>query len=139
LRHGRAAGIQDRRRATHGDAFRLVEADGLFWLSAKQPDGWRTMYAFNLEPQIPADFDLANYYTSTSSKVPFTNMLIMERVGRDRRYKIVNRRFMIEARDGKLLSERIVEGADELWTMLDKTFGVTPPAPAGELLSRIRA
>ena len=96
------------------------------------------MYAFNLEPQIPADFDLANYYTSTSSKVPFTNMLIMERVGRDRRYKIVNRRFMIEARDGKLLSERIVEGADELWTVLDKTFGVTPPAPAGELLSRIR-
>ena len=73
--------------------FRLAEADGLFWLSAKQPAGWRTMYAFNLEPQIPADFELANYYTSTSSSVPFTSMLIIERVGRDRRYKLVNRRF----------------------------------------------
>jgi N-hydroxyarylamine O-acetyltransferase len=46
--------------------FRLAEAEGLFWLSAKQPDGWRTMYAFNFEPQIPSDFELANYYTSTS-------------------------------------------------------------------------
>jgi N-hydroxyarylamine O-acetyltransferase len=41
--------------------YRLAEAEGLFWLSAKQPNGWRTMYAFNLEPQIHADFELANY------------------------------------------------------------------------------
>jgi N-hydroxyarylamine O-acetyltransferase len=119
--------------------FRLREAEGLCWLSAKQPNGWRIMYAFNLEPQIPSDFELANYYTSTSPNVPFTNTLIMERVGRDRRYKIVNRRFMIEARDGELLSERIIESADELRAVLDKTFSVTPPATADELLSRIRA
>jgi N-hydroxyarylamine O-acetyltransferase len=61
------------------------------------------MYAFNLEPQIPADFELANYYASTSPNVPFTSMLIVERVGRDSRHKIVNRPFMIEARDGELL------------------------------------
>jgi N-hydroxyarylamine O-acetyltransferase len=95
------------------------------------------MYAFNLEPQIPSDFELANYYTSTSCNVPFTSMLIMERVGRNRRYKIVNRQFLIEARDGELISERIIESADELWTLLDETFGVTPPAPADKLLSRI--
>jgi N-hydroxyarylamine O-acetyltransferase len=64
-------------------------------------------------------------------------MLIVERVGRDSRHKIVNRRFMMEARDGELLSERTFESAEELWTVLDKTFGVTPPAPADELLSRI--
>jgi N-hydroxyarylamine O-acetyltransferase len=87
--------------------------------------------------QIPADFELANYYTSTSPNVPFTSKLIAERVGRDSRHKIVNRRFMIEARDGELLSERTF--AEELWTVLDKTFGVTPPAPADELLSRFRA
>ena len=119
--------------------YRLAEAEGLLWLSAKQPNGWRTMYAFNLEPQIPADFELANYYTSTSPNVVFTSTLIVERVGRDNRQKIVNRRFMIEARDGQLLSEQILESAEELATVLDKTFGVTTPAPADELLSRIRA
>ena len=52
--------------------YRLSEADGLFSLSAKQPAGWRTMYAFNLEPQIQSDHELANWYTSTSPLVPFT-------------------------------------------------------------------
>jgi N-hydroxyarylamine O-acetyltransferase len=118
--------------------YRLAEAEGLFWLSAKQPNGWRTMYAFNLEPQIPADFELANYYTSTSPNVPFTSMLIVERVERDSRRKIVNRRFMIEARDGELRSERTFKSAEELASVLDKAFGVTPPVPADELLSRIR-
>ncbi len=45
--------------------YRLNENGGRFWLSAKQPAGWRTMYAFNLEPQIPADYELANWFTST--------------------------------------------------------------------------
>jgi N-hydroxyarylamine O-acetyltransferase len=119
--------------------YRLSEADGLFWLSAKQPESWRMMYAFNLEPQLPADYELANYYTSTSPQALFTSNLIMERVGRDERHKLVNRRFRVEARDGELVLERIVESADELWTVLDETFGVTPPAPADQLLSRIRA
>ena len=30
------------------------------WLSAKRPGGWRTMYAFNLEPQITADYEVGN-------------------------------------------------------------------------------
>ena len=47
--------------------YRLSETDGLFSLSAKQPAGWRTMYVFNMEPQIPSDYELSNWFTSTSS------------------------------------------------------------------------
>jgi N-hydroxyarylamine O-acetyltransferase len=39
--------------------YRLSESDGLFSLSAKQPAGWRVKYAFNLEPQIQSDHELA--------------------------------------------------------------------------------
>jgi N-hydroxyarylamine O-acetyltransferase len=118
--------------------YRLSEANGLFSLSATQPAGWRTMYAFNLEPQIQSDYEVGNWFTSTNPHVPFTNMLIMERVSSDKRYKLVNRRFTIEARDGRLAVERIIESADELRQVLDEIFNVTPPAPVEEIFARIR-
>ena len=118
--------------------YRLSEADGLFLLSATQPAGWRTMYAFNLEPQIQSDYEIGNWFTSTSPLMPFTSMLIMERVSNDKRYKLVNRRFTIEARDGQLAVERLIDSADELRQVLDETFNVTPPASVEEIFTLIR-
>jgi N-hydroxyarylamine O-acetyltransferase len=117
--------------------YRLSEADALFSLSAKRADGWRTMYVFNQEPQIQSDFELGNWFTSTSPLVPFTNMLIMERVSSGKRYKLANRRFTIEGRDGVAEVERSIGSAAELGQMLDETFQVTPPVPPQEIFSRI--
>lgn len=117
--------------------YRLSEADGLFSLSAKQPEGFRTMYAFDLAPQLPSDYDLGNWFTSTSPLVPFTNMLLMERLGADRRYKLANRRLVIEARDGAVATERKLGDADELRKVLEETFNVVPPAPAEEVFARL--
>ena len=33
-------------------------------LQAKLPAGWHDLYRFTLEPQIPADYVVANWYTS---------------------------------------------------------------------------
>jgi N-hydroxyarylamine O-acetyltransferase len=51
----------------------LSESDGMFTLRAKQPDGWRVMYMFDLHPQIHADFELGNWYTSTSPGTPLVD------------------------------------------------------------------
>jgi N-hydroxyarylamine O-acetyltransferase len=117
--------------------YKLSEFDGLFSLAAKQPAGWRTMYVFDLEPQIHSDYELGNWYTSTSPLVPFTSMLIMERVSSDRRYKLVNRRLKIEARDSEVISEHSIGSVEELRQVLDETFNVTPPAPIEQIFSRI--
>jgi N-hydroxyarylamine O-acetyltransferase len=117
--------------------YRLSESGGLFSLSAKQPAGWRTMYVFDLAPQIQSDYELANWYTSTSPLTPFTNMLIMERVSSDKRYKLVNRRLRIETRDGQVMSERSIGSAKELRQILDETFNVTPPTPVEDIFNRI--
>src|ERR1700722_12511642 len=90
----------DAEQRTAMGTYRLSEADGLFSLSARRPSGWRTMYVFNLEPQIQSDYELGNWFTSTSADAPFVNTLIMERLGSDKRYKLMNRRLTIEARDG---------------------------------------
>ena len=117
--------------------YRLDESGGLFSLSAKQPAGWRTMYVFDLAPQIQSDYELGNWYTSTSPLVPFTSMLVMERVSNDKRYKLVNRRLRIETRDGELMSERSIGSAEEMRQVLDETFNVAPPAPVEDVYNRI--
>lgn len=117
--------------------YRLSESGGLFSLSARQPAGWRTMYVFDLAPQIQPDYELSSWYTSTSPLAPFTSMLIMERVSSDKRYKLVNRRLRIETRDGQVMSERSIGSADELHQILDETFNVTPPAPIEDIFNRI--
>src|SRR5258705_4991990 len=123
----------DIEQRTEMGTYKLSEADGLFSLSAKQPNGWRTMYVFDLAPQLQSDYELGNWFTSTSPNVPFTSTLIMERVSTNKRYKLKNRRLTIEAREGHLIGERSIDNAKELQQVLDETFAVTPPAPIEEV------
>jgi N-hydroxyarylamine O-acetyltransferase len=124
----------------HGTAmgtFRLTRTGDMFALNVKQPVGWRTAYVFNLEPQLPSDYELANWYTSTNPNVPFMDTLIMERLTCERRYKLVNRRHIIEARDGRVVEERLIDNADEFAAILDRTFHISPPASASEIFERL--
>ena len=127
----------DAETCTQMGTYRLSKIDSLFWLSAKQPLGWRGMYAFDLVPQLQSDIELANWFTSTSPLVPFTSKLVMERVSNDKRYKLINRRFLIEARDGKVVDERSIGNAKELAQVLDQIFNVSSPVPAEEIFSRL--
>ena len=117
--------------------FRLTLADGMYSLSAKQPSGWRTAYVFDLQPQIPSDYELGNWYTSTSSRAPFLSTLIMERLASDKRYKLVNNRFAVEGRDGLVCEERVIGSASEFGQILDEIFGVETPLPVEEIFAKL--
>ena len=119
--------------------YRLTESGGLFTLAAKQPAGWRTAYVFDLTPQLPADYELGNWYTSTNPAAPFPNVLIMERVGGGQRCKLINRRFITEARDGEVLEERLMAAADQFGHVLKEVFGVISPVPVEALFARIES
>ena len=123
-------------RTTMG-TYRLTEAGGLFSLSAKRPAGWRTMYVFDLEPQIQSDYEVSSWFASTHPNLPFSTTLIMERVNSDRRHKLTNRRLIVEACDGQPVEDRSIGSADELRQVLDETFNVMPPAPVDEIFARI--
>ena len=127
----------DVEQTTAMGTYRLTESGGLFSLSTRQPAGWRTMYVFDLAPQIQSDYELGNWYTSTSPLVPFTSMLVMERVTSEKRYKLVNRRLVIETRDGQMMSERSISHAEELRQVIDELFNVTPPVPIEDIFNRI--
>jgi N-hydroxyarylamine O-acetyltransferase len=116
--------------------YRLRQTDGLLSLSAKRQARWRDMYVFDLQPQIQADYELGNWFTSTGPVVPFTTRLVMERIASNRRHKLVNRLLSTEARDGEVVAERTLQNATELSEVLRDTFRVTPPVPVEEIFER---
>ena len=128
--------VPDIEQSTAMGTFRLTLSDGLHWLAVKQPAGWRTMYVFDLVPQVHADYVLGNWYTSTSPHTPFTSVLILERLTRNARYRLVNRRLVIEGRHGEVTSEQIIETPEMLRSVIDELFGVTLPVPADEVWAR---
>jgi N-hydroxyarylamine O-acetyltransferase len=116
--------------------YRLTASDGLFLLSAKRQVGWRDMYVFDPQPQIQADYELGNWFTSTSPVVPFTTRLVMERIAGNQRFKLVNRLLSTETRDGEVIAERTLQNANELGEVMHDTFKVTPPVRPEEIFER---
>ena len=116
--------------------YRLMQSDGLFSLSAKRQAGWRDMYVFDLQPQIQADYELGNWFTSTNPFIPLTTRLIMERIAGSQRFKLVNRQLSTEARDGEVIAERTLQNAGELNEVLRDVFKVTPPVRPEEIFER---
>jgi N-hydroxyarylamine O-acetyltransferase len=122
---------------TLAGTYRLTEERGLFSLSARQPGGWRTMYMFDFTRPEPSDFEMANWFTSTNPQHVLVQNLIMERVTDGRRYKLVNRRFVVEESGGRVVDGRNVENARDLETVLLKSFNVEPPVPAAQIFARL--
>lgn len=90
------------------------------------------MYVFDLEPQLPADFAMANWFASTHPAPPFQRFVMVENVAGGERRKIVNRRYVVEARNGVVASEREFANGEEMGRALDEVFGITSPVPAAE-------
>jgi N-hydroxyarylamine O-acetyltransferase len=124
---------------TAAGAYRLTGSGGRFSLDARQPGGWRTAYMFDLTPQENSDYEMANWYSSTHPRSIFLENLILEKVAGGRRYKLVNRRFVIEAHGGQAVQGRNIESAEDLGRILRETFDVTPPVPAEQVFARIGA
>ncbi|MGY3448226.1 arylamine N-acetyltransferase family protein [Bradyrhizobium sp. USDA 4353] len=131
--------VPDIAQRTAMGTFRLTLSDGMYWLAARQPTGWRMMYVFDLTPQIHADYMLSNWFTSTSPLTPFTSMLILERLTSELRYKLVNRRLVVEARDGEIRSEQIIETPEALQRVVEEIFGVTFPVDVDVVWARIES
>jgi N-hydroxyarylamine O-acetyltransferase len=71
--------------------YRLIREDSLYVLQSLRPAGWIDLYAFNLEKQEPADYEVSHYYTSTHPGSRFVQKLIVQQPGKDARWTLVNR------------------------------------------------
>jgi N-hydroxyarylamine O-acetyltransferase len=108
-------------QATPHEPRRLLRRGPLVVHQARLGDEWSDVYHFTLEPQLPIDYELANWFTSTHPQSRFVQNLAVSRAEPDRRHTLLNREFATRHRDGRV-EKRALAGADELLAVLAEYF-----------------
>ena len=109
--------VTDVEQTTPHETFRLTGIYGNFVLQAQVRDTWKSLYSFDLQPQVLPDYELASWHLANHPESPFVNNLIAARVTPDRRYGLSNNRLSIHHLQG-----------DSEQTALSSPAGGCPPA-----------
>ena len=106
-----------------GWTYRVARDGEWNWtLQSLLPDGWVDLYVFTLEPQLPIDYVMANYYVSTHPLSPFTRVATAQRASPERRLAMRGRRLFESLPDGT--AEEHAVGAGDLDDVLLERFGI---------------
>jgi N-hydroxyarylamine O-acetyltransferase len=107
-----------------GWRFRLVDDDGARVVQTRRPRGWIDLYAFTFEPQYPADYEMANHFTSTHPSSPFTRTLTAQLCAPERSLILRGRKLIEETPTGETASQ---VPDDELLDVLAERFTLSFP------------
>jgi N-hydroxyarylamine O-acetyltransferase len=115
-----------REQATPHEPFRLDLIErGDFLLQVKLGDAWKPIYRFDLEPQFPADYAMANHYVSTYPESIFVNHLIVARVMPGERRTLLDTTLTQRGiADSTRESRRELASTEGLRDVLQHTFGL---------------
>ena len=123
---------------TPNEAFKISRDGDEFTIAVSLNGEWKQMYVFDLVPQYPVDFEMANHYVATHPQSHFVDNLVIARADTDSRHALENRTYTrytlkndVGATDTKSeaggksekFSQRIVE-FNELLDLLGNTFKV---------------
>ena len=104
-----------------------LQYDGDTWVLQGNAAGtWADLYAFTLEPQYPADFEMANYFTSTHPGSRFVQTLTAQRSWPGKRAILRNRDLVLH--EGQAARATTIRDPEHLLEVLDRHFGLSFPA-----------
>jgi N-hydroxyarylamine O-acetyltransferase len=106
-------------------SFRLVEEGNLWVLQGLQRGTWQDQYAFTLEPNYEADFEVANHYTSTYPSSHFVHTLTAQLPTPEARYILRDRELVVARAEEE--TSRTVEDGEPLLRVLAEIFGLGFP------------
>jgi N-hydroxyarylamine O-acetyltransferase len=106
--------------------YRLQEEGGLWVLQALHGGTWLDYYAFTLEPQLPVDYEPANWFTSTHPDSTFVRTLTAQRQTPEVRFVLRQREFTVVR--GDQTQTRTLADDEELLRVLADPFGLAFPA-----------
>jgi len=106
--------------------FRIVEDGRERVLQNVGPEGWRDLYAFTLEPQLPIDYVVANHYTSTHPDCAFTRVPVAQRTRADGA-EILRGDVLQTVKPGEAPVESSAPEGDALLALLRERFGLDFP------------
>lgn len=118
--------VPDVVQPTPHEPFRLVR-DGADWLvQIRIGAEWRPTYRFDLTPQQPIDYELGNWWTSTSPHSHFRSGLTVARSMPGRRLVLRGQDFAVHPLGGTT-ERRTLSGPAETCDVLETTFGIRLP------------
>jgi N-hydroxyarylamine O-acetyltransferase len=123
---------------TASGSTRLTANGAELTLSVRLGERWHDAYRFTREPSVLADYELANWYTSTHPESLFRQTLLMERAQPHVRINALNRRITRRYANGDT-EAIIVRDPAEFATILDHEFGLEPPADPATIFARLPA
>lgn len=110
--------------------YRIIEEKpGQWLLQSKRSEGWGNLYCFTLDPQTPADCEMANFYTSNHPDSPFVSTLTAQLPTPEARHVLRNRELTVD-RGGGRVERRVLRDDDEVLDVLAGTFGLRFPKGA---------
>jgi len=90
------------------------------------PEGWLDLYSFTMEEQHQADYEMANYYTSTNPRAAMVNTLLAQRPGIDVRLMLRNRHLIERTPKGGSVTE--LPDDEAILAVLAERFDLHVPA-----------
>ena len=120
---------------SHG-IYRLIRDGGVFETQMRLSDRWAPMYRFTLEPQTRADFEMANWFTSTHPRTRFTRNLVAARVVGETRVNLLNASLSIRHPNGSL-EQRTLATAQDFQRVLEGIMGLELPVAIDAIWTRL--
>jgi len=102
----------------------VAQEDGLWVLQSLHGDGWTDLYAFTLEPQHAADYEMANHFNLTHPESRFRKTVTAQLAAPGVRRILRGGELTVD--EGTNVTRRPV-GPDELLAVLDESFGLRLP------------
>ena len=117
------AGVE---QATPHEPCRLVPVTNGFLLETKLEGSWKGLYAFDLQPQVLADYELPNWYLCNHPESHFLAGVVAARVEGDCRYALRNTDFAMHV-PGGVTERRSLGSAAEIRQVLEDVFHINVP------------
>jgi len=106
------------------NSYRVVEEGPLRVLQSFHHGAWEDLYAFDPEPRLPVDFEVANHYTSTHPESRFLKTLTAQLPGPEVR-RILRNHAYAELRGDQVEGRELAP--EELIPTLRDVFGIEVP------------
>jgi N-hydroxyarylamine O-acetyltransferase len=116
----------DIEQRTPHETFRVIAAGDGFVMQARVGGSWRSLYAFDLQAQLLADYEVVNWYLCNHPSSHFITGLIAARADRECRYALRGNEFAVHHVNGAT-ERRLLTSTDDLRTTLEATFRLTLP------------
>jgi N-hydroxyarylamine O-acetyltransferase len=120
------------------ETFRVQSQQGAYLVQAQLPDGWKSLYSFELTPQLLPDYEAMSWYVSNHPDSYFRNSLMVARNSLEERYTLFGNQLAVHAVQGTTRRQSL-GSATELRAALTRIFQIRlPEAPElDQALSRL--